>query len=338
METAPDPSFPGSSIPESSFRPAPLNAAQHAVLDLLGADRDARPSFDPALRTELHHVLREGLRPIVDDLPPDTSLWVGKHPLSAVHGCEAKLLADEQESFTWTPPIARGVVAHKAIELGVNWSGEVTPLHLVDEAIASLQGSGDKCGEWLSTCGETQRAEVRSEANDRVAKFLECFPPLKKAWAPVTESRCRVELHDGRVVLAGKIDLSLGRATGSTAGKVLIDLKTGGFVPSHLDDLRFYALLETIRLGTPPRLLATYYLDSGQPRVEPVSTAILESATRRTIEGARRLADLRHGGVDPVKRTGAACRWCPVVESCLEGKAFLTERDGLDDLGFDAVG
>jgi hypothetical protein len=320
---------------ETSFRPAPLNAAQREVLDLLGAEREDRPTFDPGLRHDLRALLVDGMRSLVDALPPDTTLWVGKHPLASVHGCEAKLLADEVASFSWTPPTARGVVAHKAIELAVNWRGEVAALELVDEAVASLIGSGDKCGEWLATCGDTQRAEVRSEANDRVTKFLECFPPLRTAWTPVTESRCRVELHDGRVVLAGKIDLSLGRAEGAVAGKVLIDLKTGGFVPSHLDDLLFYALLETVRLGTPPRLLATYYLDSGQPRVEAVSEAILESAARRAIDGATRLAELRHGGAEPIKRTGAACRWCPIVGSCLEGKAFLAERDGLDDLGGD---
>jgi hypothetical protein len=323
---------------ETSFRPAPLNAAQQEVLDLLGAEREERPSFDPALRHDLHHLLTDGLQPVADSLPADTVLWVGKHPLSSVHGCEAKLLADEDSPFAWTPPMARGVVAHKAIELAVNWSGEVTPLHLVDEALAGLAGSGDKFGDWLATCGDTQRAEVRAEANDRVTKFLECFPPLRKAWTPVTESRCRVDLHDGRVVLAGKIDLSLGRAEGAVAGKVLIDLKTGGFVPSHLDDLRFYALLETVRLGTPPRLLATYYLDSGQPRVEPVSEAILESAARRAVDGAIRLAELRHGGAEPVKRTGAACGWCPLVTTCIEGQAFLADRDGVDPADLDGVG
>lgn len=316
---------------DATFRPAPLNAAQHEVLELLGAGPAERPTFDPALRAELHQLVADELRPVVAALPPDTTLWVGKHALSAVHGCEAKLLADEQDPFSWTPATARGVVAHKAIELAVNWKGEVTPLHLVDEAIASLQLSGESCGEWLATCGETRRAEVRAEANERVAKFLECFPPLKRAWVPVTESRCRVELHDGQVVLAGKIDLSLGRADGATAGKVLIDLKTGGFVPSHIDDLRFYALLETIRLGTPPRLVATYYLDSGVPRVEPVTEVVLESAARRAVDGARRLAELRHGGAEPVKRVGAACSWCPLVDTCIEGKAFLADRDGTSD-------
>jgi hypothetical protein len=319
-------------VVDAEFRPAPLNAAQQEVLELLGAGRDERPTFDPSLRHELHELLNDELEPLAALVPDDESLWIGKHQLAGVHGCEAKLLAEDDVKFAWTPPTARGVVAHKAIELGVNWSGEVSPLHLVDEAIASLIGSGDKCGDWLSTCGETQRAEVRAEANDRVAKFVECFPPLKKTWVPVTESRCRVDLLGGRVVLAGKIDLSLGRAIGTTAGKVLIDLKTGGFVPSHLDDLRFYALLETIRLGTPPRLLATYYLDSGQPRFEAVNDAVLQSAVHRTVDGARRLCELRHQAAEPVKRTGAACRWCPLIESCADGQGYLAEREELGDL------
>lgn len=316
----------------ASFRPAPLNAAQQEVLDLLGAGQDERPSFDPSLRADLRELLAAELADVLPDLPADDTLWVGKRDLAAVHGCEAKLLAEDELPFEWSVPIARGTVAHKAIELSVNWQAEVTPLHLVDEAIASLVGSGDRCGRWLSTAGETARAEVRSEANDRVAKFLECFPPLKRAWRPVTESSCRVELHDGRVVLAGKIDLSLGQAVGATSGKVLIDLKTGGFVPTHLDDLRFYALLETIRLGTPPRLLATYYLDSGQTRVEAVSEAVLEAGAHRTIDGVVRLAELRHAQAQPVKRTSAACRWCPLREECHEGKAYLAERDGGDPL------
>jgi hypothetical protein len=317
---------------DADFRPAPLNAAQQEVLDLLGAGLDERPTFAPGLRAELRGMLTDALAAVVPTLPADENLWVGKHDLSSVHGCEAKLLAEDELPFEWSVPIARGTVAHKAIELSVNWQGEVSPLQLVDEATASLIGSGDKCGRWLSTCGETARAEVRAQANDRVTKFLECFPPLKKTWRPVTESSCRVELHDGRIVLAGKIDLSLGQAVGSTSGKVLIDLKTGGFVPTHLDDLRFYALLETIRIGTPPRLLATYYLDSGQTRVESMSEGVLEAGALRTIDGVHRLARLRYEDAPSVKRPGASCRWCPIREECDEGTAFLAERDGVDNL------
>ena len=54
----------------------------------------------------------------------------------------------------------------------------------------------------------------------------------------------RAELCGGRVVLSGKADLTLGQPEGTGAGKVIIDLKTGGFAPVHREDLRFYALLE----------------------------------------------------------------------------------------------
>src|SRR5690606_30420226 len=141
---------------------------------------------------------------------------------------------------------------HKAIELMVNWRGEATPLDLVDEALASLERKENGLPVWLASCSELDRAELRSEVNERVAKFVETFPPLNKRWVPVTETGLRVELAGGRVVLQGRIDLTLGQPRGTTASKVLIDLKTGGFAPSHLDDLRFYALLDTLRLGTPP--------------------------------------------------------------------------------------
>ena len=74
-------------------------------------------------------------------------------------------------------------------------------------------------------------------------------------------------------MLSGKVDLTVGRADGLRAGKVLVDLKTGGFSPSHREDLRFYALVETLRLGVPPRLLATYYLDGGRLQQEAVRTS-----------------------------------------------------------------
>ena len=89
-------------------------------------------------------------------------------------------------------------------------------------------------------------------------------------------------------MLSGKVDLALGQAEGDLAGKVLVDLKTGGFSPVHLDDLRFYALIETVRLGTPPRRLATYYLDQGRFVPEDVTEALLRSTTARVIDGVER--------------------------------------------------
>jgi hypothetical protein len=310
-----------------SADPTHLNPSQERVLGLLGAGPDERPTFDPALAVELRAALEDGLAPLVEHLPESENLWLSKHGLAQVHGCEAKLLAEAGEDFEWSPPLARGTVTHKAVELLVHWRGEVSPLDLVDEALASLERRDDGLAVWLASCREVDRAELRAQVNERVAKFVETFPPLRKQWIPVTETKLHVELCGGRVVLQGRIDLTLGQPQGTTARKVLIDLKTGGFQPSHLDDLRFYALLDTLRLGIPPRLLASYYLDSGEPRHERVTEDLLEAALRRTVDGATRYIELVHRGEPPVKRTGPACRWCSVQADCAEGRAWLAGDD-----------
>ncbi|MCB1258793.1 MAG: PD-(D/E)XK nuclease family protein [Acidimicrobiales bacterium] len=311
---------------ERSFHEVPYNPAQQAIVELLGARAEDRPEFDPGLSTRLQVMLEAELWPLAEQLDRDDALWVTKHELSGVHGCEARHLVDD--AFAWSPPLARGTVVHKAIELSVHWRGEPTPLELVDEATARLEDGGGSLADWLRTASDVERADLRSVANDHVAKFLECFPPLLRAWVPVTESRVRVELCDGRIVLGGKIDLSLGKARGTRAGKVLLDLKTGRFAPSHVDDLRYYALVETIRLGTPPRLVASYYLDEARAHPEVVNEAVLDAAVARTVDGARRLFALRHGGAEPSRRPGPACRWCPLLDECEQGQAH--HRDDAD--------
>ncbi|MDZ7678485.1 MAG: PD-(D/E)XK nuclease family protein [Acidimicrobiales bacterium] len=308
--------------------PPALNPAQQQVLDLLGAPADERPTFDPTLRDELRAELDSQLAHLAGDLDPDDTFFVSKHKLGSVHGCEVRMLAEDDAGFEWSVPTARGTVAHKAIELSVHWRGRPTPTELVDESMARLANDGGTLAEFLQRAGEVDLAELRGEALDRVTKFLESFPPLQSRWRPVTESRARVDLLEGRLALSGKVDLSLGQARGTTAGKVLIDLKTGGFAPVHLDDLRFYALLETIRLGVPPRLVATYYLDSGTPRAEAVTVGLLEATVARVADGVDRLVNLAHGTVEPQLRPGPACRWCIVLADCDAGRAHLE----LDDL------
>jgi hypothetical protein len=300
---------------------APRNPAQNEVLALLGSRAGDRPTFSSGLRQELRADLEDGLRPLLDALPAHATLRLSKYPLAQVHGCEARFLAARRQPFAWTAASARGSVAHKAVELSVHWPGDPRSLDLVDEAMARLGQKGGTLAGFLADCAPVERAELRAEANDRVAKFLECFPPLRSAWRPVTESAVRVELFEGRVVLQGRVDLTLGHAQGSTARKVLIDLKTGGFSPSHVDDLRFYALLETLRIGTPPIRVATYYLDSGRPHPEPVTTDTLRTAIRRTVDGATRMVELCHHDQPTVRRPGPSCPWCPLRTDCPEASA-----------------
>jgi hypothetical protein len=300
--------------------------AQAEVLAALGARPHERPEFDPRLRAELREGLERCLAPVADRLPEGETLWVSKHLLSSVHGCEGLFLARDEEEFAWSPQTARGTVAHKAIELSVSWRGDPSAGELVDEAIARLIAGNDRIGDYLGALGEGERAELHGEASERVNMFLECFPRLEPRWRPVAESRLRADLNDDRVVLSGKVDLTVGRAEGVRAGKVLIDLKTGGFAPSHRDDLRFYALIETLRLGVPPRLLASYYLDGGRLQQEQVSEDTLAVAFERVVAGADAAVALRHEGRDPVLRPGAPCRWCPRREDCEVGRRHLEER------------
>jgi hypothetical protein len=308
-----------------------LSPAQQEVLAVLGAARGERPQFDAELRHHLRGELEAGLAPLADELAGgsarDVPLFVSKHKLTSVHGCEARHLAEEAEPFAWSVATARGTVSHKAVELSVHWRGEATPLDLVDEAVARLANGTDSLADWLQSCSEVERAELRAEANDRVSKFVECWPPLQKQWRPVTEARLRVDLCDQRIVLSGKVDLQLGRSEGTTAGKVLVDLKTGGFVPAHLDDLRFYALLETLRLGTPPRRLATYYLDGGTFVPEDVTEPVLESTVLRVVRGIEAIVELRRGEREPARRAGPSCWWCPLRDGCDEGQAWVDRAD-----------
>lgn len=312
----------------------PLNPAQQEVLDLLGAPPEARPTFSASLRDTLQADLEDGLRDLLPELDPADPLFISKHTLSTVHGCEARYMAEREIPFAWSVPLARGSVAHKAIELSIHWRGRPDPLHLVDESIARLSEGTDGLGDWLATCSELERAELRALANERVATFLECFPPIRSSWVPVTEGRLRTELLGGRVILAGRTDLALGRPEGTTARKVIIDLKTGSFSAAHLDDLRFYALVETLRLGTPPRLMASYYLDAGRAQPEAVTEGVLRAAAARTVDGARTLHELTVGTRAPTAKPGPMCRWCPALSTCQVGQAHLGTDD--DASPFDA--
>ncbi len=321
----------GSTLSEA----ARLNPAQQQVLDELGSTD--RPTFRDDLRDHLRAELEEALEPMAEQVA-DPPLFVSKRRLGLVHGCEARYLADQTVDFEWSVPAARGTVAHKAIEILVARRGNPTPLELVDEAMGRLELDERSLGEFVRALDEAERAELVGSVNDVVATFIDTFPPLKRQWVPVAESRARADLCADRITLSGVIDLSLGRPRGNEAGKVIIDLKTGRPHVTHREDLRFYALLDTLKLGTPPRLLVSYYLESGDPRREVVTEDLLWSTARRTVDAVSKMVELDAGGREPTRTASGACRFCPALADCEVGRAHLddaaesgqevTDRDG----------
>ncbi len=314
-----------------------LNEAQRSLLAELGSTAEHRPTFPDGLAASLRSHLHEELAPIADALAPGTDLFIGKFLLGQVLQCEARHVHEHQRPFAWSIPTARGTVAHRAVELSVHWRTVPLAAELVDEALASLANNGTSLAEYLTHLNEKDRALLRSDAVNAAQGFLDGWPPLRSQpqWRPAVEVRSRYEMFSGAIVLGGKVDLSLGRPDGDRAGRVLIDLKSGRRRHSHVDDLRFYALIEMLRFGTPPRTIASYYLEESRLAVEQITQDVLWAAARRTVDAISRHAELIHDPATAERRPSAGCSWCPLLDGCEPGRAHIAEsnEDDIDALG-----
>jgi CRISPR/Cas system-associated exonuclease Cas4 (RecB family) len=232
--------------------------------------------------------------------------------------------------FEWRPAIAKGQVAHRAIQLTLSWRGEPSPTDLVDEAMARLADEERGIGAWIANLSPADEADLRGQSVERVTKFMESFPPLDTRWNPMTESTARWP-NDGPIVLQGKVDLMIGRPAGAESRKVIIDLKTGRPSVRHRQDLHFYALVETLVRSVPPRKVATFYLDAAEIQAEDVSERLLRTAVRRTLDGINAMIELQAEGRTPVRRPGITCRWCSLADTCPEGQAHLAAATAAAD-------
>src|SRR3954453_7563979 len=300
-----------------------MSPAQESTLALL---RRGEPLvFDVEFVAELREIAEEAFAHFVDRLDGRT-VFITKHTLAALFSCEAQFLAPDE--FEWTPSRARGQVSHRAIQLLVNWRGEPTPSGLVDDSIARLVDEERGMSDWLGGLAEADLADLRGKCVDHVTKFMECFPPLDPRSRPVTESSTQWPV-DGPILLRARADITMGRPVERESRKLIVDLKTGRVITRHREDLRFYALVETLSRHVPPRRLASFYLDAAQPIVEDVTENMLRSTLRRTLDGINALIELEVEQRPARKGPGAQCRWCTIAKDCAEGQTHLRNlRDG----------
>ena len=304
-----------------------LTPVQQRTLDALR--RSGEPLvFDPDLVADIRTEVRIAFDEFAERLQPNQQLWVNKHTVATVLDCEEFHLVPDD--FEWKPATAKGQVAHRAIQLTLSWRGEPNPTDLVEEAMARLADEERGIGQWIAALSPADEADLRGQSVERVTKFMESFPPLDKRSNPMTESSVRWP-NDGPIVLSGKVDLVMGRPRGSEASKVIIDLKTGRPNVRHRQDLGFYALLETLVRSVPPRKVATFYLDASEAQVEDVSERLLRTSVRRTLDAINAIVELQSEGRPPVRRPGVTCRWCPLADTCDEGRAYLAGQASLDD-------
>lgn len=302
-----------------------LTPTQAETLARLRPSRDGRTVWEPHVRVEFRTWLEEEFSKIVEQL--EKPLWVSKHALSTIHSCQARWRAERDEDFAWSVPLARGQITHEAIRLSVHWKGDHDPEQLCRESLALLTNSDTSLGDWLQTCGDAEQAQLMSETVALTSNFFESFPPIQRAWKATTESGRKAEFCDDMIVLSGKLDLTLGGPEGTTAGRVILDIKTGAHRPEHREDLRFYALLELLRVGVAPLAVATFYVDSGRMELEEVSSNTIEAAVRRTVDGTAMMAAILAEHHEPEETPSGSCRFCCRLDTCETGKNELARDE-----------
>jgi hypothetical protein len=301
-----------------------LTPAQLRTLDALRRTDDEPLVFDPAFVAELRRDAAEGITELTERLDDRRALAVNKFNVAEVLICESHFL--DPAPFAWSPALACGKVSHRAIELLLNWRGEPTPTDLVDDALARLAGDDSSLGEWLATLTAGDQADVRGRAVARVTQFVECFPPLRRTWHPVTEAQIRWPLG-GPITLRAKADIVIGRPAGLESRKVLIDLKSGGISPRHREDLRYYALVETLVREVPPRAVASFSLEAGDAVVETVSEGLLRSSLRRTLDAVERMIELQVESRPPRPGPAAGCFRCRELAAVADAGAVASGDD-----------
>ena len=81
----------------------PLTPAQSETLDLIRLPVEERITHSSDLRAQTLLDLEKATIDLVDYL--DEPLWVSKHQLQAVNGCEALYEAQKMEPFEWRLPM-----------------------------------------------------------------------------------------------------------------------------------------------------------------------------------------------------------------------------------------
>ncbi|HVL90111.1 MAG TPA: PD-(D/E)XK nuclease family protein [Actinomycetota bacterium] len=294
--------------------------AQQRIFDELFG-REERPVWDGDIRTRIRSELEDSIRAAVDAM--GAAIFVGKYDLDLIHRCEGRWAAKNAKEFAWTIQMIRGRVAHTAIEIAMMDPDAGAPLDLIDRAVAALSDGSEQesVATFLKGLDPIDMARLKGEANNAVVGFMSDWPKVDRRWYPRTEASVRVQLFRGRVKLGAKYDMAFGPPDGMRARVVIVDFKTGKRHSSHVDDLRYYALIETLKTGVPPYRVASYYLHEADFHVETVTEELLQTAIRRTADGIRRIAALQSR--QPVMNPGPHCLFCPARETCEPGMHWI---------------
>lgn len=282
-----------------------------------------RPATDPGVAAHIRAELETAAGPAPAG---GLVLRVTKSRLRQVLVCERHLVACLGASDVQTPELVAGRLLDQLFALAA--VGHPLGSDLVVYALDAAAAAGDS---HVAPAWEALSPEEKEEATAIVGQ---CSPALV-AW-PVVPGKALirlqepllVELAGGRVVLAGRVDLVLGRPGVTVAGSTLVDVKSGRHRHDDVIDAGWYAILETLRHRAAPFQVGSYYLRDGRLELKVVTPDMLIQATARIAQGLSRLVRLAQGAV-PEATPNPLCPWCPAIDRCQPGRRFSSERGDL---------
>jgi len=273
-----------------------------ALLDRLRVTGRPRPSVDAALVGNLRGYLDRGLDDVAATVGGPATVVTG-HRLTAALACGIHRPDDGVGCPPISAPLACGALVGVLFRQWVTTGSFDDPF---DDALEGLSIDGHQAPvvAWIEGLSAARRSELRAEVGRQADGIRQRWPALDPAWLPRTREPIRVELAHGRVELAVRIDLVLGRPAVLDASVALVEVTSALLRPGHRDDARLGALAETLRSGAPPFAVATYSTRTGELDVEAVTPELLVGAANRLVAGVRAMIP---GG----KRSAAgAAPWC----------------------------
>ena len=242
------------------------------VLEVIRGQANRRAAVDPGLSGGLRAWLEDGLCGVDADV---------KQPLvvtkQTIRGAGRGL---DHQSVTFA--IALGALVDALFRQLVTLGRIDDPMH---DGLSALEVDSRRAEvvRYVARLGEADRLRLQDELETQAAIMVSRWPRLSPAWMPRTQDRVAIPLAGGRVVLVGVIDLVIGSPSSGRASVGLVEVKSGRQRLEDRDDLRFYALLETLRSGAPPFRIATFYARTGQAVAEDVDDVLLASAVERVL-------------------------------------------------------
>ena len=213
----------------------------------------------------------------------------GRHPRVVTRDVVTRLLGQGPGGAggcaTPTAPLAVGFLM-KALFRQLNVLGRIDDS--LADGLAALTVDGH--ASWSTGSPGWHRPTWPSERRGR-STGLRPGPTVAAAlpvWLPApAEERCGPRCRRRGVGLQWPESPAIGSPATDRASVGIVELRSGYRRPGHAADLHFCALVETLRTGVPPLVVATYYSRDGELDVEPVDGELLLAAARRTAAALR---------------------------------------------------